>query len=123
MQRSTSRILTTHVGSLPRPEDLIPILQAKDNGREYDRELYAQRVSESVQGVVAKQAGIGVDVINDGEHSKASFTSYHRTRLTGFETTDKVFGSRAGPFGIGFLVPARLPAAWYPAALASVHSW
>jgi 5-methyltetrahydropteroyltriglutamate--homocysteine methyltransferase len=96
MQRSTGRILTTHVGSLPRPEDLVPILQAKDNGREYDHELYARRVSESVQGVVAKQAGIGVDVINDGEHSKASFTSYHRTRLTGFETTDKVFGSRAG---------------------------
>jgi 5-methyltetrahydropteroyltriglutamate--homocysteine methyltransferase len=96
MKRSDSRIITTHVGSLPRPADLIPVLQLKDDGREYDKELYTRRVAESVRDVVRRQADIGVDVMNDGEHSKASFTSYHRTRLTGFEPTDKNFGDRHG---------------------------
>src|SRR5579885_2869829 len=96
MKRSDSRIITTHVGSLPRPADLIPVLQLKDDGRDYDKELYARRVAESVHDVVRRQADLGVDVMNDGEHSKASFTSYHRTRLTGFEATDKNFGARHG---------------------------
>jgi 5-methyltetrahydropteroyltriglutamate--homocysteine methyltransferase len=94
VRRSDSRILTTHVGSLPRPDDLIPVLQAKDSGRDYDREVYQRRVGESVAGVVQRQAATGLDVVNDGEHSKYSFTSYYRTRLEGFEPTDEVFGSR-----------------------------
>jgi 5-methyltetrahydropteroyltriglutamate--homocysteine methyltransferase len=94
MKRSTNRIITSHVGSLPRPDDLIPVLQAKDAGKDYDHELFLRGVAESVRQVVARQAQIGVDVINDGEHSKASFTSYHRTRLSGFEPTGKTFGSR-----------------------------
>jgi 5-methyltetrahydropteroyltriglutamate--homocysteine methyltransferase len=96
MKRSQGRTITSHVGSLPRPADLVPVLQAKDAGLDYDRELYARRVAESVREVVRKQADIGVDVINDGEHSKASFTSYHRTRLHGFEPADKPFGDRHG---------------------------
>jgi 5-methyltetrahydropteroyltriglutamate--homocysteine methyltransferase len=96
MKRSTGRIITTHVGSLPRPDDLVPILQRKDAGLEYDREAFSRGVAQSVRDVARRQAQIGVDVINDGEHSKASFTSYQRTRLTGFEKTDKPFGSRHG---------------------------
>jgi 5-methyltetrahydropteroyltriglutamate--homocysteine methyltransferase len=84
------------VGSLPRPDDLIPVLEAKDSGQPYDRQLFARRVSESVREIVDKQAKAGIDAINDGEHSKSSFTSYPRTHLDGFEPTEKVFGARDG---------------------------
>jgi 5-methyltetrahydropteroyltriglutamate--homocysteine methyltransferase len=94
MQRSTDRILTTHVGSLPRPPDLIPLLLAKDCGQPYDAADLARRVRESVQAVVAKQAALGIDVLNDGEHSKSSFVAYPYTRLGGFEPTERPIGSR-----------------------------
>ena len=93
MKRSTDRIITTHVGSLPRPADLIPVLWAKDAGQPYDHEVYARRVRESVADVVRKQAELGIDVLGDGEHSKSSFITYTRTRLGGFEPTDQPAGS------------------------------
>ncbi len=96
MQESRDRILTTHVGSLPRPDDLVPLLQAKDAGNDYDRASFAEQVARSVESIIRKQADIGLDVVNDGEHSKASFTTYHRTRLSGFSATDKPFGARHG---------------------------
>ena len=72
MKRSTSGIITTHVGSLPRPNDLIPTLQAKDSGQEYDRESYQREVSKSVADVVKRQADIGVEadqlvVVREGD--------------------------------------------------------
>jgi 5-methyltetrahydropteroyltriglutamate--homocysteine methyltransferase len=94
MKRSDGRILTTHVGSLPRPPELVPLLRAKDSGRGYDPAVLNPKVVESVRAIVRKQADLGLDVINDGEHSKASFTWYWRTRLSGFEPTDKAFGYR-----------------------------
>jgi 5-methyltetrahydropteroyltriglutamate--homocysteine methyltransferase len=83
MKRSTDRILTTHAGSLPRPDDLRDMLIAKDEGRPYDREVFARRVREAVAGVVHQQVASGIDIVNDGEESKRNFTTYARERLGG----------------------------------------
>jgi 5-methyltetrahydropteroyltriglutamate--homocysteine methyltransferase len=92
MKISTDRIITTHVGSLPRPMDLIGQLFAKDNGLPYDAAALTQRVRDSVHEVVAKQRQYGIDTINDGEHSKSSFSAYTGQRMAGFEKTDEPFG-------------------------------
>jgi len=92
MKRSTKRILTSHAGSLPRPIELIAQLVAKDNGQDHDREALAKRVAASVADVVRRQAELGIDVIDDGEHSKASFSTYTRNRLGGFSPSDRPFG-------------------------------
>jgi 5-methyltetrahydropteroyltriglutamate--homocysteine methyltransferase len=86
MQRnSRQRILTTHIGSLPRPDDLRALLQARDRGDAYDSGALAARVRSSVGEVVRRQAEVGLDVVADGEQGKNSFTNYIRQRLTGFE--------------------------------------
>src|SRR5499425_1580849 len=85
MKRSTERILTTHVGSLARPEALVPLLKAKDRAQPYDRDAYTRLVREAVADVVRRQSEAGVDVITDGEQSKASFFGYIVERFTGFE--------------------------------------
>jgi methionine synthase II (cobalamin-independent) len=85
MKRSTERILTTHVGSLSRPDALVPILTAKDRAQPYDRDAYARLVREAVGEVVRRQTEVGVDVITDGEQGKASFFGYIVERFTGFE--------------------------------------
>ena len=105
MQRSTDRILTTHCGSLPRPPDLIPLLVAKDSGQPYDQAEFARRVRESVRDVVRKQVELGMDVVNDGEHSKSSFVAYPYTRLGGFEPTGQTVGAR-GPTRDSLAFPA-----------------
>lgn len=96
MKTSTQRILTTHVGSLPRPPGLITVLHAKDSGRDYDRSNYEREVAASVLDVVKRQIDIGIDIVNDGEHSKSSFASYGRMRLGGIENTEKPVSFR-GP--------------------------
>jgi 5-methyltetrahydropteroyltriglutamate--homocysteine methyltransferase len=85
MKRSTDRILTTHVGSLPRPDDLLPLLLAKDSGQPYDEEALNARVSRAIADVVRRQADAGVDVVNDGEHSKSVYSGYLGPRLSGLE--------------------------------------
>ena len=93
MKRSTNRILTTHVGSLPRPDDLLALNSAIYGEREYDREAYQCSMSDAVAGIARKQADIGVDVVNDGEFGKASrgatdygpWVSYAWRRLSGWE--------------------------------------
>ncbi len=85
MKRSTERILTTHVGSLARPDALIPALRSKDRGQPYDREVYARLVREAVSESVRKQTEAGIDVVTDGEQGKASFFGYIVERFTGFE--------------------------------------
>jgi 5-methyltetrahydropteroyltriglutamate--homocysteine methyltransferase len=85
MQRSTDRILTTHTGSLPRADDLLDIMREKENGRPYDAEALARRVSTAVNDAVHRQAECGIDVINDGEQSKSGFATYQAERLSGFE--------------------------------------
>jgi 5-methyltetrahydropteroyltriglutamate--homocysteine methyltransferase len=84
MIRSTDRILTTHVGSLPRPEDLIQIMFAKEEGMPVDRVAMAERVRSAVGEVVSRQIEAGIDIVNDGEMSKPSYATYIKDRLAGF---------------------------------------
>ena len=84
MKRSTERILTTHVGSLARPDALIPLLLAKDRGQPYDRERHASLVRAAVADVVRRQTEAGIDVVTDGEQGKASFFGYVVERFNGF---------------------------------------
>jgi 5-methyltetrahydropteroyltriglutamate--homocysteine methyltransferase len=88
MKRSERRILTTHTGSLPRPPDLVEALNAKELGRTFDARALDKRVSRAVREVAQRQAETGLDVINDGEHSKVSWMAYARTRLSGLEEID-----------------------------------
>src|SRR4249920_2457424 len=91
MQRSTERFLTTHTGSLPRPDDLIRMMYAKEEGVPVDRAALAQRVREAVAEVVRKQTDAGVDLVNDGELSKPSYATYIKDRLDGFGGTGNTF--------------------------------
>ena len=84
MKRSTERFLTTHTGSLPRPEDLIRTMFAKEEGVPVDAAALAARIRASVAEVVGKQIEAGVDVVDDGEMSKPSYATYPKDRLTGF---------------------------------------
>ncbi|HLQ24623.1 MAG TPA: cobalamin-independent methionine synthase II family protein [Acidiferrobacterales bacterium] len=84
MKRSTERILTTHAGSLPQPDDLGEMLVAKNSGQPYDQEAFARRVRDVVAEVVKKQIDCGLDIINDGEVGKPNFSRYARERLSGF---------------------------------------
>lgn len=84
MQRSTERILTTHTGSLPRPDDLVPLLYAQAAGEAMDDAAFAARVRAAVADVVRQQVDAGLDVINDGEAGKVGYSTYVATRLTGF---------------------------------------
>ncbi len=83
MQLSTDRILTTHVGSLPRPPDLLAFLEAKETGGEYDRQAFDARLTQAVREVVDRQVAAGIDSVCDGEQSKISYTFYVRHRLAG----------------------------------------
>ncbi len=85
MKRSSERILTTHIGSLPRPKDLWALIDAKDRGQPYDAAALGTRLKEAVTAVVCKQAEVGIDIPSDGEQSKASFTNYVRERLSGLD--------------------------------------
>ncbi len=85
MKHSTERILTSHVGSLPRPQDVVDMLFVQDRGEEYDAAAFAVTMRRAVDATVAKQVAAGVDVVSDGEMSKISYATYIRHRLTGFE--------------------------------------
>ena len=93
MKRSDRRILTSHVGSLPRPDALIEINRAKFVGEAYDASVFATRLAAAVEEVCSKQVEIGIDVINDGEYGKptsgpidyGAWSSYAWGRLSGWE--------------------------------------
>jgi len=86
VKHSTSRILTTHVGSLIRPEPLLDCMRAKQAGKPVDDATYARVLRESVAEIVRQQAMAGVDVVSDGECGKAiSWSQYALERLSGFE--------------------------------------
>jgi 5-methyltetrahydropteroyltriglutamate--homocysteine methyltransferase len=93
MQRSTERVLTTHTGSLPRPDALEQAMLASLEGRAQDAEELQSLVREATIAVIRRQAGCGVDVVNDGEFSKPSYATYVKDRLTGF-------GGESGPMNI-----------------------
>jgi 5-methyltetrahydropteroyltriglutamate--homocysteine methyltransferase len=90
MKHSTERILTTHTGSLPRPWDLLPTLEALDTGTPPDPAAFQARVRQAVADVVRQQAAAGVDLVNDGEQGKVGYSTYVRHRLTGFEGSSVV---------------------------------
>jgi 5-methyltetrahydropteroyltriglutamate--homocysteine methyltransferase len=91
MIRSTQRFLTTHTGSLPRPDDLVRIMYAKEEGVPVDGALLAARVRTAVADVVRKQTEAGIDIVNDGEMSKPSYATYVKDRLDGFGGTGNTF--------------------------------
>jgi len=85
MQQNTDRILTTHVGSLPRPADLLEMLIARDKGKLTDASAFEARIRDGVRECVRLQRDAGLDVINDGEWSKPDYSTYVKDRFTGFE--------------------------------------
>jgi 5-methyltetrahydropteroyltriglutamate--homocysteine methyltransferase len=85
MRTGTDRILTTHVGSLPRPQDVVDALFAQDRGEKIDPDAFDATMRTAVIDAVQKQVAAGVDVVSDGETSKISYATYIRHRLTGFE--------------------------------------
>ena len=91
MKQSTTRILTTHVGSMPRPQEVVDMLFAEDQNTlgADQRPAYDEVMTRHVAGIVAKQASCGVDIPSDGEMSKISYATYIRHRLTGFEISSK----------------------------------
>ena len=84
MKRSDARILTTHVGSLPRPQAMLD-LGGFRNGPPEDPVEYARVMTESVAEIVRKQAAVGIDIVNDGEYGKESWANYVLRRISGFE--------------------------------------
>src|SRR5579872_2767530 len=89
MLLSRDRILTTHVGSLPRNEALSDLLVTQEEGKSYDAELLAAEMDKAVRHVVRKQADAGIDVGNDGEQQRVGFQTYIPQRMSGFAGVSK----------------------------------
>jgi len=89
MRRSTDRILTTHVGSLARPSNVMNLLSAKERQEEYDTKLFESSINDAVSDIVERQVHAGIDVVSDGEQSKSSFLTYITERLKGFIQSHK----------------------------------
>ena len=89
MRRSTDRILTTHVGSLARPRNVLDLLFAKERREAYDADLFESSVGDAVSDIVQRQVDAGIDVVCDGEQSKSSFLTYIAERLNGFSPSEK----------------------------------
>ncbi len=88
MKNSSDRILTTHVGSMPRPQAVVDQLFAQDRDEDYDPAEFDAVMTRAVRDVAQKQVDAGVDIISDGEMSKISYATYIRHRFTGFEIAD-----------------------------------
>src|SRR3984893_5315857 len=86
MKRSSDAILTTHTGSLPRPDDLVELLYAQESGEPVDSAALQARIRYAVSDSVHQQIAAGIDIVNDGEMSKVSYSTYVNARLTGFES-------------------------------------
>src|SRR5712692_7048620 len=97
MKRSTARILTTHTGSLPRPDSLLKLIEQKESGALRDKAAFDAAVKAAVGAIVRQQIECGVDVVNDGEVDKPSYATYPKDRLSGFG------GVSEGFFAIGDL--------------------
>jgi 5-methyltetrahydropteroyltriglutamate--homocysteine methyltransferase len=85
LQQNVDRIQTTHIGSLPRPHELLDLMKAKLNGQPYDQKLYDATVTKSVAQAVRRQVECGIDIVTDGEFSKPGFFTYIQERIEGFE--------------------------------------
>jgi 5-methyltetrahydropteroyltriglutamate--homocysteine methyltransferase len=102
MKTSTQRILTTHAGSIPRPESVRALLRARVAGQPIDEAELAARAAEAVAEVVRRQAEVGLDVVSDGEMSKTSFLAYTDDRLTGFVPSTAPADPSAAKMDAGF---------------------
>jgi 5-methyltetrahydropteroyltriglutamate--homocysteine methyltransferase len=85
LQQNTDRIQTTHIGSLPRPHDVLDLLRAKFAGQPYDEHVLDTTISKAVKESVLRQVECGIDIVTDGEFSKPAFFTYMQERLEGFE--------------------------------------
>jgi 5-methyltetrahydropteroyltriglutamate--homocysteine methyltransferase len=85
VQQNTDHIQTTHIGSLPRPHDLLDLLKAKFAGKPVDQKVLDKKIADSVADSVRKQVECGIDIVTDGEFSKPGFFTYIQERLEGFE--------------------------------------
>jgi len=85
LQQNTDRIQTTHIGSLPRPHNILAILKAKFSGQPYDENALEAALTSAVADVVKKQVECGIDFVTDGEFSKPGFFTYIQERLEGYE--------------------------------------
>lgn len=95
MKQSTDRILTTHVGSLARPIELLDLLKERENGRPYDKAELDQAIADAVKDRIQMQVDNGIDIVTDGEMSKTSFIDYVKDRLAGFEIDEAKSGGMA----------------------------
>jgi 5-methyltetrahydropteroyltriglutamate--homocysteine methyltransferase len=86
LQQNTDRILTTHIGSLPRPHNVLDLLKAKFGGKPYDEKTLEAALAKAVADSVKKQVECGIDFVTDGEFSKPGFFTYIQERLEGYET-------------------------------------
>jgi 5-methyltetrahydropteroyltriglutamate--homocysteine methyltransferase len=84
MKTSTDRILTTHVGSLPRSEAVVALLEARENRAPFDAAAFDREMRQAVADIVTRQVELGIDIVSDGETSKISYATYVRERLDGF---------------------------------------
>lgn len=80
-----SRVLTTHVGSLPRTQEVVDFIFAREHGKEYDADAFDTAMTSAVSETVGKQVAAGVDIVSDGETSKISYATYVKDRYTGFD--------------------------------------
>jgi len=94
MKTSNDHILTTHTGSLPRPDQLIELVYSKQEGKKIDDAAFDSLVAKTVDELVRRQADIGIDVVSDGEISKPGFVNYISNRLSGF-------GGVGAPWALG----------------------
>ena len=92
------RILTTHAGSLPRPDDLADLIWAQQDGQDVDEAALDARVESAVKEVVEKQRDAGVDIVSDGEMSKTGFSTYVNERFSGFEGQAEFQADDVAPF-------------------------
>ena len=95
MKNSSNRILTTHVGSMARPPEVVEALRPKEAGQPYDKQELESRIKNAVAAVVKRQVETGIDIPSDGEFSKSSFSGYANERLSGFE--NKPYDATDGP--------------------------
>jgi len=113
MKTSSTRILTTHVGSMPRPESIRSLMRTRASGQQVDDAAFVAPVKAAVAEAVRQQARVGIDVVSDGEMSKASFLAYTDERLTGFVTL-----ARDNPD-----VPAAASGASWAQRINTRHEW
>jgi len=85
MKHSADRILTTHVGSLPRPKKVAELIFAKEREEDYDPSEFDETIAIAVKDTVARQVEVGIDIVSDGEMSKISYATYIKERISGFE--------------------------------------